>query len=121
MGGVMLDLQIHVEGGIASLTDPDNPQGMPALEGYGRTNREAVIALIDLIDMAEEGDREQAFHVNFSGNRFWVEQDTLLCAPINADGTIDWFNAGEVEAMDPAVQSRLVEMIKLLEDDSRRW
>lgn len=117
----MIDLQIHAEHGLASLTDPDNPLGMPAIETSGPTNRAAILALIDKIDIPEDFDRTTAFHIEMVGNRFWIEDGTLLCAPINVDGTVDWDNAGEPEATAPEAEKALTHALILLEADSKNW
>lgn len=117
----MIDLQIHAENGVASLTDPDDPMGMPAYEASGPTNRAAILSLLDMIDIPDEFDRSTAFHIEMVGNRFWMEDGTLLCAPINADGTVDWDNAGEPEATSPEAGRALVHALVLLEADSKNW
>ena len=120
----MIDLHIHAEHGIATLTDPDDPDGMPAAEGYGKTNRAAISALIDKIDIPDEPApwENNHFHVDFAGSRFWVEEEGRLhAAPILVDGTVEWESAGEVEAMAPDVAASLVATLRLLEADSPRW
>ena len=59
--------------------------------------------------------------IDMVGNRFWLAEGVLVCAPVEADGTADMDNVSEPEALSPKAAAALTAALVALEADYPNW